>query len=266
MRPAIALAVHVRHRLALTYAWPRELLEPMVPVGLEPATYGALGFVVVALVHVESVRPSPLPHRIGGRCDLVGYRVLVRRRDARGRTLQGSSSLRGDADGGPMARLGCLLTAGRYRRADIRFDERPGLLEVVARTAGGAADVHVVADLTSRPAPLPSGSPFLSLQDARLFAGAASRFLHEDPSEGITVAARPARDAQPISVDVRELAFFDQAPFDLRAPTLACAFHDADVEYVWRRAGNASAMRGAQGRRRSARRWSPTPGTVPAPP
>jgi hypothetical protein len=65
---------------------------------------------------------------------------------------------------------------------------------------------------------------------------------------------------------VRELAFFDQTPFDLRAPTLACAFHDADVEYVWERARNASSMRAPQGRRRTARRWSPRPGTVPAPP
>lgn len=266
MSPPIALAAYVRHRLVLTYAWPRELLEPMIPAGLEPATYGALGFVAVALVHAESVRPSPLPQRVGGRCDLVGYRVLVRRRDVRGRTLQGSSPLRGDADGGSMVRLGCLLSGGRYRRANIRFDERPGVLEVVARTAGGAADVRVIADLTSRPAPLPTGSPFLSLQDARLFGGAASRLDHEDPSGGITVPARPARDAQPISVDVRELAFFDQAPFDLRAPMLACAFHEADVEYVWGRARNASAMRWAQGRRRTARRWSPRPGTVPAPP
>jgi Uncharacterized conserved protein (COG2071) len=266
MSPAIDLAVHVRHRLVLTYAWPRELLEPMIPVGLEPAAYGALGFVAVALVHAERVRPAPLPQRVGGPCDLVGYRVLVRRRDARGRTLQGSSPLRGDADGGSIVRLGCLLTGGRYRKADIEFDERPGVLEVIARTAQEAADVHVVADLTSRPAPLPLGSPFLSLQDARRFGVAASRFHLEDASKGIAVSAPSARDAEPISVDVRGLAFFDQPPFDLRAPTLACAFHDADVEYVWERARNGSAMRTGQRRRRAARPWSPRPGAIPTPP
>jgi hypothetical protein len=266
MSPAIDLAVHVRHRLMLTYAWPRELLEPMIPVGLEPATYGALGFVSVALVHAESVRPAPLPQRVGGPCDLVGYRVLVRRRDARGRMLQGSSPLRGDADGGPIVRLGCLLTGGRYRKADLEFDERPGILEIVARTPDEAADVHVVADLTSRPAPLPRGSPFLSLQEARRFGVAGSRFHLQDASEGIAVAASPARNAEPISVEVRQLAFFEQAPFDLRAPMLASAFHDADVEYVWERARNGSAGRTAQKRRGAARRWSPRPGAIPTPP
>jgi hypothetical protein len=266
MSPAIDLAVHVRHRLVLTYTWPRELLEPMIPVGLEPAAYGALGFVAVSLVHAERVRPSPLPQRVGGPCDLVGYGVLVRRRDSRGRTLRGSSPLRGDADGGSIVRLGCLLTGGRYRKADIDFDERPGVLEIVASTADEAADVHVVADLTSRPAPLPRGSPFLSLQDARRFGVAAARFHLEDASEGIAVAAPPTRHAEPISVDVRRLAFFDQPPFDLRAPTLACAFHDADVEYVWERSRNGSARRTAQGRRRAARRWSPRPGAIPTPP
>jgi hypothetical protein len=266
MRPAIPFAVHIRHRLVLAYAWPRELLEPMVPPGLEPDTYGAVGFVAVSLVSAEDVRPRPLPARVGGRADLIGYRVLVRRRDARGRTLHGFSSLRGDADGGPMVRLGCLLTGGRYRRADIRFEERPGILEIVGRTAGGLADVHVAADLTSRPAPLPYGSPFTSLHDARRFGGGAAGFHGEDAGEGITQASRPAREAQPIAVDVRELAFFDRAPFDLRAPTLAFALHDADVEYVWERERRASAVRRTVQRRpRTARRWSPRPGEVPTP-
>lgn len=248
----------------LAYAWPRELLEPMIPAGVELDTYGGLGFVAVSLVHAESVRPRPLPSRVGGRCNLAGYRLLVRRRDAQGRMLHGFSSLRSDVDGGPMVRLGCLLTGGSYRRADIRFDERPGILEIEARAAGEAADLHVLADLTSRPAPLPDGSPFLNLQDARRFGG-ASGFHHA--SDGITVASRPARGPQPISVDVRELAFFDQAPFDLRVPTLACAFHDADVDYVWERARRASAMRGsAQRRRQAARRWAPRPGAIPTPP
>ena len=267
MSPAVPLAVHVRHRLVLAYAWPRELLEPMIPAGLQLDTHGALGFVAVAFVHAEDVRPSPLPAWVGGRCDLVGYRILARRRDARGRTLHGFSSLRSDADGGPIVRLGCLLTRGRYRRADIRFEERPGILEIVARTAGEAADVHVVADLTSRPAPLPHGSPFLSLQDARRFSAAAASGFHlQDQSEGITHASRPAREAQSISVDVRGVAFLDEAPFDLRAPTLAFAFHDADVEYVWKRARSASAMRTPQRRRRTAPSWSPRPREVPTPP
>lgn len=249
----------------LAYAWPRELLEPMVPAGLELDTYGALGFVAVALVHAEDVRPSPLPAWFGGRGDLVGHRMLVRRRDARGRTLHGFSSLRSDADGGSLVRLGCRLTGGRHRRADIRFEERPGILEIVAHTAGGVADAHVVADLTSRPAPLPHGSPFPSVQDARSFDRAASGFHLQGPREGGTRASRPAREAQPISVDVRRLAFLDETPFDLRAPTLAFAFHDADMEYVWERARSAPAMRRTAQRRRTSRRWSPRPGEVPTP-
>ena len=80
------------------------------------------------------------------------------------------------------------------------------------------------------------GTIINELDLARRFGVAVSRFHLQDASEGIAGAASPARAAEPISVDVRRLAFFEQPPFDLRAPMLACAFHDADVEYVWERA------------------------------
>jgi hypothetical protein len=284
-RHPIPMATHVQHSLMLAYAWPRALLEPLIPAELELDTYPAatdspswsdLGFVAVALVRAEGLRPRGLPRGLGGDHVLSGYRIFVRWR-AGDRAIRGLFILRSDTDSDAMARFGELFARHPFRRADIRFEERPEAIEIEIATPGAEADLHVIADLTSRPAPLPPGSPFRSLHDARRFAGPLPHsFLREDDADGerwggdgeivMIEGARSSWEPQPIAVDVRELTFFEGEPFASYEPTLANAFHASDVEYVWERSRRvAQAARPAAEPRRVARRWAPRPGEMPQP-
>jgi hypothetical protein len=137
-----------------------------------------------------------------------------------------------------MALLGNLLTHYRYRLAQVSLTERPGELEILVGTPGGEADLHVVADLASRPAPLPAGSPFGSLDEARRFAGPLPyTFDYETSTESLVVvrAVRTAWDPQPLEVDVRRATFFEQPPFRDVEPVLANAFYVAEIDYRWER-------------------------------
>jgi hypothetical protein len=235
-RHPFSIAAHFRHSLVLTYAYPADLLEPLLPPGLALDAYGEHGFVAVATVQTERLRPSFLPPAVGLDFFLTGYRIFVR--VARTPSLRGLYILRSDADRRAMVVLGNLLTHYRYTLADVSCLERDGTLEIHVRTPRHKADLHVVADLDSRPAALPAHSPFNDLADARRFAGPLPyTFDYEYPSRSI-IAVRSTRgqwDPQPIAVNVRHATFFASPPLTAAEPVLANAFYVGDVDYRWER-------------------------------
>jgi hypothetical protein len=235
-RHPLPIVAHFRHSLVLAYAFPQEALRPLLPPGLVLDTFAELGFAAVALVHTERLRPSFVPARLGQSFFLSGYRLFVRR--AEQPSLRGLYILRSDTDRRSMALLGNLLTHYRYRLAQVSRTERPGELEILVGTPGGEADLHVVADLAGRPAPLPAGSPFSTLDEARRFAGPLPyTFDYETSTRSLVVvrAVRTAWDPQPLEVDVRRATFFDQRPFRDVEPVLANAFYVAEIDYRWER-------------------------------
>jgi hypothetical protein len=235
-RHPLPIAAHFRHSLVLAYACPAELLEALLPPGLALDAYGQHGFVAVATVQTERLRPSFLPRAVGLDFFLTGYRIFVR--VARKPSLRGLYILRSDADRRAMVVLGNLLTHYRYRLAEISCAEGDAMLEIRVRTPGHEADLDVVADLDSRPAALPPHSPFDDLADARRFAGPLPyTFDYEYPSRSI-IAVRAARehwDPQPIAVEIREATYFASPPFTSAEPVLANAFYVGGVEYRWDR-------------------------------
>jgi Uncharacterized conserved protein (COG2071) len=235
-RHPLPIAAHFRHSLVLTYAYPEDLLEPLLPPGLALDAYGEHGFVAVATVQTERLRPSFLPPAVGLDFFLIGYRIFVR--VARTPSLRGLYILRSDADRRAMVVLGNLLTHYRYRLADVSCVERNATLEIRVRTPEHEADLHVMADLNSRPAALPEHSPFNDLADARRFAGPLPyTFDYEHPSRSI-IAVRAARGnwgPQPIAVEVRQATFFASPPFTAAEPVLTNAFYVGDVDYRWER-------------------------------
>ena len=235
-RHPIPIVAHFRHSLVLTYAFPGDLLRPMLPPGLVLDTFNDSGFAAVALVQTERLRPPFVSAYLGQSFFLSGYRVFVRR--AGQPSLRGLYILRSDTDRRSMALLGNLLTHYRYRLATFSVTERPGQLEIEVRTPNAEADLHVLADLDSRPAALPVGSPFRTLDEARRFAGPLPHtFDYEASTRSLVVvrATRAAWDPQPLDVEVRQATFFDRDPFRQVEPVLANAFHVADIDYRWER-------------------------------
>ena len=137
-----------------------------------------------------------------------------------------------------MAVAGNWTTHYGYRKADVRWQERDGSLEVEIRTPKAEADLHVVADLSQKPAPLPEGSPFATLQEARRFAGPLPFTFDYEPQTGTMIVVEGVRqrwDPRPVRVQVLKNSFLQQPRFQAAQPLLANAFHLDGVPYLWRR-------------------------------
>ena len=57
-RHPVPVRAHFGHCLVLAYALPRDVLVPLLPPGLELLTYKDLGFVAIAMVQTQKLRPS----------------------------------------------------------------------------------------------------------------------------------------------------------------------------------------------------------------
>jgi hypothetical protein len=237
-RHPIPMVTHFRHSLVLAYALPAEVLAPLVPPGLTVDTYGDYGFVAIALVDTERLRPTRFPAWVGQDYFLTGYRIFVRHHDTSGRMRRGLHILRSDTDRRSMKWGGNALTHYNYRFAKIASTETADRLEIEIRTPRAEADLHVIADLASRPAALPIGSPFVGTTDARRFAGPLSwTFDYEPETHSIVMigARRTEWHPQPVAVEVKECTFLHDARFEGVAPILANAFHVSDIDYRWDR-------------------------------
>ena len=244
-RHPVPVTAHFDHCLVLAYAVPAPVLRPLLPPGLTLDQYGDWGFLAVALVQTRGLRPRFLPPALGQRFFLSGYRIFARHRGPRGIERRGLRILRSDTDRRLMACAGNLLTHYNYRRAAVRVTATPDRLEVRTRTPGGAADLHVVADLGSRPAPLPAGSPFRSMAEAKRFAGPLPWTFDYEPETHALIQIKGERSTwrpEPVGVDVRENTFLAQPPFAGRGAVLANAFYLHDLDYTWHK-GQRAALR-----------------------
>jgi Uncharacterized conserved protein (COG2071) len=188
-------------------------------------------------VQTEGLRPAGFPALLGQDFFLTGYRIFARFRTAAGRTLRGLRILRSDTDRAFMVGAGNLLTHYRYSRCRVRMEEADGRLAVEVET-GGAADLRVVADLAGKPAPLPAGSPFASLAEARRFAGPLPYTFDYEPETHSIVRVEGVRQSwnpEPVAVEVQRCSFLERPPFAGEPGVLANAFHLKDVPYRWER-------------------------------
>lgn len=88
-RHALPIKTQLRASLVLAYALPAEVFTPFLPPSLWLDTYGDLGFLAIALVETENLRPAFLPSALGVNFFLSGYRVFTRYQTAAGRNLRG---------------------------------------------------------------------------------------------------------------------------------------------------------------------------------
>jgi hypothetical protein len=236
-RHPFPVAAYFRHSLVLTYAFPQELLRPLLPPGLMLDTFGDLGFVAIAMVQTTRMRPRFFPPWMGQDFFLTGYRIFTRLATA-GASLRGLRILRSDTDSRLMAWSGNLLTHYGYQHSRVTLEESGGELRVEIQSPGGGADLDVTADIGHKPAGLPVGSPFASTNEARKFAGPLPyTFDYERETNSIVsvLGLRQNWDPQPVAVDVRRSTFFEREPFCRVTPLLANAFHLQDVPYRWER-------------------------------
>lgn len=236
-RHPLPIQAHFRHSLVLTYALPKAYLEPLLEPGLTLDSYGNFGFLAIAMVQTERLRPVGTPAWLGQDFFLMGYRVFVRFTTAEGRRLRGLRILRSDTDKLRMTLGGNLLTHYHYHRSAVDFTAANGILDISVRTKGRVADLVVRADL-SEGAGLPEGSPFSDVIEARQFAGPLPftfDFERETNSLICIKGVRKKWHPRPVRVEVRQNTFLEQERFRGANPMLANAFYVNDIPYRWER-------------------------------
>ena len=235
-RHPLPIVAHFRECVTLTYAVPADTLQSLVPPGLELETLRGYGFVAVAMVQTESLRPAGLPPRAGRDFFLTGYRVFTTCRRPDGRTLRGLRILRSDADRLPMVIGGNLMTHYNYHRCNASIETSGEQWRITVRSRDGGGDLD--ATITAGSPALPAGSPFESWREARRFAGPLPfTFDYEDQTHAVVAigATRANWRPAPVNADVRTLSFFERAPFRDCAPVLAAAFVVRNIDYRWAR-------------------------------
>ena len=229
-RHPFPVMAHFRHSLVLTYAYPAKLLAPLLPPGLTVDTYGDCGFLAIALVQAEQLRPSFLPQAFGRDCFLCGYRIFARA----GSALRGLRIIESYTDRRWMRTAGNVLTHYRYHLCQASLEETAEGLSWIVRTPRGAADLEVTAHFG--PASLPDGSPFTTEHDARRFAGPLPYTFDYEAETGSIIRIEGVRQQwrpQPVRVEVRRNTFLDRDPFRREQSILANAFHVSDLPYQW---------------------------------
>ena len=236
-RHPLPVEAFFRHSLVVTYAFPGELLVSLLPPGLVLDTYKGFGFLAIAMVQTERLRPARLPRMLGQDFFLSGYRIFTRL-DTRSSSLRGLKILRSDTDKKLMVASGNLLTHYAYQHCQVSFRENGGELRVKIATPEARADLEVSADLAHLPGALPEGTPFASEKDARRFAGPLPYTFDYEKETGSIIMIRGVREnwnPQPVGVTVTRCTFLEQEPFRRATPRLANAFYLRDVPYRWER-------------------------------
>ena len=236
-RHPMPVRAHFGHCLFLTYAFPQEILRPLLPPGLALDCYSSYGFVAIALVETQKLRPSFAPPILGQDFVLSGYRIFTRLGSETG-ARRGLYILRSDANRPLMVWAGNCLTHYRYRLCRSSCEQQDQKLVWRIKTPQGEADLAVTADLASQPEAPPAGSPFPDLAVARRFAGPLPYTFDYERQTHSIISIRGLRTdwkPQPLRVELEPPSYFRRSPFCEASPLLANAFYLRDVPYRWER-------------------------------
>ena len=232
----LAMTARFRDLLVVTFAFPAATLEPLVPASLAVEQHDGHGFVAVALVDLDRLRPAGLPRRLGIAARFAGYRVFVRAATVAGRTRRGLKVLHTDVNRWPLVAGMRLVTRYRSGHADIGWRQDGDRLGVRVTSPRGRSDLAVTATLTAVPDTPPPGSPFASWAQARPFAGPLPWTIAPDSSGTSAVMVKGIRDRwdpRPVAVEHTDVALFRQPPFAPATPRLAAAFRLQGLDYTW---------------------------------
>ena len=114
-----AVEAFFKSSLVLTFAVPKEQLEPRIPACLTLDVFNdKWAFIAVAMVQTKHLRPKGFPKFFGNDFFLIGYRVFVRYTNQAGKNLRGLYILKSETDKKKMAIFGNLYgLEGRWRTA-----------------------------------------------------------------------------------------------------------------------------------------------------
>lgn len=226
-----AVEAHFECSTVLTYAIPKEQLQSLIPKCLTLDTFeDSWTFLAIAMVHTKDLRPKGLPTIFGQDFFLSGYRVFVKYKNKRGKTMRGLYILKSETNKAKMKIAGNIFTHYNYTTTDITTKHIDNLYIISSKKSN-----FEVEYLRNDNAQLPDGSPFKNWKEARRYAGPLPfTFTFNDKTNEVLIieGVRSNWKPKPISIRRQRFEFLDS--FGFEGIRLANAFEIQDIPYYWK--------------------------------
>lgn len=219
--------------IVLTFAFPKEKLQLLIPECLELDTFqDKWAFIAVAMVQTKGLRPKGFPKFMGNDFFLTGYRVFVKYHTNAGKRLRGLYILKSETDKKQMSFFGNIFTHYNYTITDIKktITEK----ETIIRSVNSGLNVGF--ETKAENIPLPKGSPFADWKEARRYAGPLPfTFTYNKQTKEVLIieGVREDWDPKPIQINNYKVAFLDT--LNLSDAILANAFEINNIPYYWKK-------------------------------
>lgn len=228
-----AIEAYFKQSMVLTFAFPNSVLAPLIPECLELDTYqDKWAFLAVAMVDTKYLRPKGFPKFLGNDFFLTGYRIFVRYKDVRGKSLRGLYILKSETNKWKMKCLGNMFSHYDYNMIDIHHS----ISENVKTISSHKANFHVNSLLSDKEPALPKHSPFLEWKEARRFAGPLPfTFAYNKDKMEVNIIEGVRKNWKPkaVKIDDYHFDFLNQENF--KEGVLASAFVVNDIAYYWKK-------------------------------
>lgn len=229
-----AVSAYFKRSTVFAFAVSKEQLEPLIPECLQLDTFNdTYGFVALAMVQTQALRPKGFPAFMGNDFYLMGLRIFVRYTNSKGKRLRGLYIIKSVTDKKKMELMGNIFTHYNYTTTNIAEAESEGIVKVSSKGLGINIEWQY---LNEHEAQIPEGSPFTEWADARRFSGPLPfTFTYNANTKEVLIieGVRQHWKPQPIKVNAITVPYLDG--IGLTGYQLASAFVVEDVPYYWKK-------------------------------
>jgi len=226
-----AVETEFKTSLVLSYALPKEDLQDLLPPCLTVDTFDdKYGFVAIALVNTKYLRPKGFPKFMGNNFVLAGFRIFVRYKNTKGKSLRGLYILKSETNKKKMAIMGNFFTHYNYTTTDIEFQYLQNRIAVTSKNS----KINIKVSTEKVEIPLPKGSPFKDWKEARRFAGPLPfTFTYNKDKKEVLIIQGVRSNWKPTPVEVlkSDIGFLERIEF--KNAQLANAFVVENIPYKW---------------------------------
>ena len=228
-----AVEAYFNSSLVLTFAVPKQQLQPLLPPHLELDTFDdTWAFIAVAMVQTTGLRPKGFPKFIGNDFFLIGYRIFVRYTNKAGKRLRGLYIIKSETDKKMMTLMGNIFTHYNYTTTDIKQSVNQNTRTVQSLHS----DFSVTVEATGAATELPATSPFKDWKEARRFAGPLPfTFTYNNKKSEMLIIEGVRQNWEPAPVTVHNYRFGFLEKLNIAGAVLANAFVLQNIPYYWRK-------------------------------
>ncbi len=219
--------------LVLTFAFPKEQLQHLIPECLQLDTFqDKWAFVAVAMVQTKDLRPKGFPKFMGNDFFLIGYRVFVRYTTNSGKNLRGLYILKSETNKKKMEFMGNTFTHYNYTTTDIQQLEEIDSKQICSDHSKFKVTISKDKDNI----PLPLQSPFVDWKEARRFAGPLPfTFTYNKTTKEVLIIEGVRENWTPTPVKLLDYHFNFLNELQLENALLANAFIIKNIPYYWKK-------------------------------